>query len=87
MGEVARTWRETEMQVVGVERVTEYINNEHEANWKSIETISSDWPQAGEIVFEDFCFRYKPETPLVLKGLNFRVNSKEKIGEFKRKNR
>lgn len=93
-----------EMQVVGVERIKEYINNESEADWKTtflndsirqqnnpVQTYNvtspeqqhfslTDWPSVGQIEFDQFCFRYKADAPLVLKRLNFIILSGERIG-------
>jgi len=38
------------------------------------------WPFSGEIQFIDFSVKYRPEMPIILKSLNFKVLSKEKIG-------
>uniref|UniRef100_A0A914EL51 ABC transporter domain-containing protein n=1 Tax=Acrobeloides nanus TaxID=290746 RepID=A0A914EL51_9BILA len=39
-----------------------------------------NWPSTGTIVFKDFCLRYREDTDLVLKHLNFTVNGGEKMG-------
>ena len=41
---------------------------------------ASEWPQAGEIEVSNFQMRYRPELPLVLKGLEFKINAGEKVG-------
>ncbi|CAF3768645.1 unnamed protein product [Rotaria sordida] len=41
---------------------------------------TDDWPSHGIIEFKDYTFRYRPELDPVLKNLNLRVESKEKIG-------
>ena len=38
------------------------------------------WPTEGAIEFKNYSLRYRPETDLVLKNLNFAVQSREKIG-------
>ncbi|AGO13536.1 AaceriAGL346Wp [[Ashbya] aceris (nom. inval.)] len=38
------------------------------------------WPAAGEIVFEDVSFAYRPGLPLALRGISFHVRAGEKIG-------
>ncbi|KAI1701313.1 ABC transporter domain-containing protein [Ditylenchus destructor] len=82
LGEIARMWRECEVSVVGVERINEYIANEHEAEWKlpSRDILPQNWPSAGRIVFDKFCLRYRPTSDLVLRELSFEVNSGEKVG-------
>lgn len=42
--------------------------------------ISSEWPEKGEIVLNNLKMRYRPETPLVLKGLNVKIAGGERIG-------
>jgi ABC-type multidrug transport system fused ATPase/permease subunit len=43
-------------------------------------SIGDDWPKTGNIQFNNFSLRYRPETELVLKNLIFSIKSKEKIG-------
>ena len=38
------------------------------------------WPKHGEVKFENYSVRYRPETDLVLKNLNFSINAGEKVG-------
>ncbi|CAF3390148.1 unnamed protein product [Rotaria socialis] len=40
----------------------------------------NDWPSRGIIEFKDYTFRYRSELDPVLKNLNLRIESKEKIG-------
>ena len=39
-----------------------------------------NWPTEGIIEFENYSLKYRPETEVVLKNLNFSINSREKIG-------
>lgn len=41
---------------------------------------SPDWPQEGEITFENAEMRYQENLPLVLKKVSFTIKPKEKIG-------
>ena len=64
-----------------VERLKHYSELESEA----ATTVPSDppvshWPSRGAITFKDVQLRYRPELPLVLKGLNFDVKAGEKVG-------
>ncbi|KAK6334206.1 hypothetical protein TWF696_002707 [Orbilia brochopaga] len=43
-------------------------------------TPSPDWPEKGEIIFEDVQMRYRDGLPLVLQGLSLHVQGSEKIG-------
>ncbi|KAG9104389.1 hypothetical protein FRC06_002943 [Ceratobasidium sp. 370] len=78
---VVRSASEVEQNLVSVERVVGYINLEPEAPLEIPDAgLPEGWPQSGEIVFKDYCMRYRPELPLVLKDLNMIFRSGEKIG-------
>ncbi|KAI1703364.1 ABC transporter transmembrane region domain-containing protein [Ditylenchus destructor] len=81
-GEISRIWRECEVSVVSVERINEYIANDHEAEWKLPvrNLVLRNWPSTGKIVFNKLCLRYRPTSDLILKEVSFEVNSGEKIG-------
>jgi ABC-type multidrug transport system fused ATPase/permease subunit len=38
------------------------------------------WPNRGELEIKDTFFKYRPELPLVLKGLSMTVKGGEKVG-------
>ena len=40
----------------------------------------TSWPDKGTIVFENVCARYRPELDLVLDGISFTVEARQKIG-------
>ncbi|CAM1312341.1 ABCC4 (predicted) [Pycnogonum litorale] len=69
-------------EFISVERVMEYGNMAHESSKNSTENKkpASDWPTMGSIQFEDVSLKYVFNGPLILKNLNFKINSKEKIG-------
>jgi len=50
------------------------------ANGDKAAAITPDWPNKGEIVLSNLKMRYRPETPLVLKGLNVAIAGGERIG-------
>ena len=61
---------------VAVERVVEYTNVDHELDGTlraPPRNSGQTWPSAGHIKVENLELRYRPELPLVLKGLNFEV--------------
>jgi len=39
-----------------------------------------EWPQEGHIEFVDLQLRYRPDLPLVLKGVSCKIKPREKIG-------
>lgn len=40
----------------------------------------AEWPQRGSITFENVKMRYRPTTPLVLKGISLTISPMEKVG-------
>ena len=38
------------------------------------------WPTQGVVEFKNVELRYRPDLPLVVKGVNFTINSGEKVG-------
>jgi ATP-binding cassette, subfamily C (CFTR/MRP), member 1 len=38
------------------------------------------WPESGDIVFEDYQMRYRPELPLIINGLSLKVEGGESVG-------
>ncbi|KAL9643005.1 hypothetical protein ABK040_010696 [Willaertia magna] len=78
-----RIFSETEARMNAVERVTYYcesISQEKLTVTEDEEIPPSDWPQKGEIEFDEVYLKYREELNNVLKGLSFKVNEKEKIG-------
>lgn len=41
----------------------------------------ADWPRKGEIQFNNYQVRYRPELDLVLKGITCNIKSTEKVGD------
>ncbi|KAI9002587.1 hypothetical protein DFJ74DRAFT_696267 [Hyaloraphidium curvatum] len=77
-----RQFAETEAQMNSVERLLYYENElVHEA-----QSIVPDnrpppsWPDAGRIEFKGLEMRYRPDLPLVLKGVSFVVEAGKRIG-------
>ncbi|XP_072399320.1 probable multidrug resistance-associated protein lethal(2)03659 [Diabrotica undecimpunctata] len=75
-----RQWTELENNMTSVERILEYTRLETEPERKEPKNIPQPWPEKGLVEFKDVSLRYSPEDPPVLKGLNFTVQPKEKIG-------
>ncbi|KAG2498469.1 hypothetical protein HYH03_003722 [Edaphochlamys debaryana] len=67
-----------------VERIAQYLTPETEARPDTppevATTLPADWPSHGAIAVEHLCMRYRPEMPLVLKGVSFNVAPGEKVG-------
>ncbi|XP_052041364.1 ATP-binding cassette sub-family C member 2 [Apodemus sylvaticus] len=77
---LVRMTSEAETNIVAVERINEYINVENEAPWVTDKRPPADWPRKGEIQFNNYQVRYRPELDLVLKGITCNIKSTEKIG-------
>jgi len=60
--------------------MTHYTSEiEHEGPFET-ERDLANWPSAGKIDFVDVNLRYRPNLPLVLRGVSFAINAKEKVG-------
>uniref|UniRef100_H9GH89 ATP-binding cassette sub-family C member 5 n=1 Tax=Anolis carolinensis TaxID=28377 RepID=H9GH89_ANOCA len=73
---------ETEARFTSVERIDHYIKTlslEAPARIKN-KAPPLDWPQEGEVTFENAEMRYRENLPLVLKKVCFTIKPKEKIG-------
>ena len=69
--------------MISAERVIDYCNLKPEAPLNAISASNrppSNWPDKGNITFEDVAFQYSSELPLVLKNLCFSIEPSEKIG-------
>ncbi|EAY73978.1 hypothetical protein OsI_01862 [Oryza sativa Indica Group] len=70
-----------ENKMVSVERIKQFTNIPSEAEWRIKETApSANWPHKGDIDIIDLKFRYRHNTPLVLKGITLSILGGEKIG-------
>ncbi|KAG7361469.1 multidrug ABC transporter permease/ATPase [Nitzschia inconspicua] len=50
------------------------------ANGGKAENITDDWPQHGGITLKSLKMRYRPDTPLVLKGLDVSIQGGQRVG-------
>ena len=74
-----------ENQLVSVERINEFIQVEQEADRKTeldeeLEKTNKKWPESGEIIFDGYSNRYRKNQPQVLKKIDLKIKSGEKIG-------
>ncbi|XP_076138611.1 ATP-binding cassette sub-family C member 5 [Alosa pseudoharengus] len=73
---------ETEARFTSVERIHHYIQSlalEAPARIKN-KAPPEDWPNEGEVVFDDTEMRYRENLPLVLKKISCTIRPKEKVG-------
>ena len=66
--------------MTSVERIVEYTEIPGEPLNEEKEKPPKDWPDKGEIKFDDVCLSYDPNLPPVLKNLSLNIKSNEKIG-------
>lgn len=78
---IVRMTVEVETNIVSVERILEYSDLPSEAPL-IIEghRPPAHWPHDGRVEFKNYSTRYRPELDLVLRDINLKINSQEKIG-------
>lgn len=70
-----------ENKMVSVERIKQFSNIPSEAAWNIKDRMPpANWPGQGHVDIKDLQVRYRPNTPLVLKGITLSINGGEKIG-------
>ncbi|XP_059625685.1 ABC transporter C family member 4 [Cornus florida] len=70
-----------ENKMVSVERVKQFTRIPSEAEWEKKDCLPSPhWPTHGNVELKDLQVRYRPNTPLVLKGITLNIQGGEKIG-------
>ncbi|GFS39781.1 multidrug resistance-associated protein 10 [Actinidia rufa] len=70
-----------ENRMVSVERVKQFTNIPSEAEWEKKDSLPPpNWPTHGNVELKDLQVRYRPNTPLVLKGISLNFRGGEKIG-------
>eukprot|EP00794_Sanderia_malayensis_P007271 gene7271-8082_t len=79
---VCRLAAEAEARFTSAERMTNYAYEleAEDQNQEKHEIAPTEWPQSGQIEFDNTELRYRPGLPLVLKGISFTVKCREKIG-------
>jgi len=78
--QLVQLFAQVEQEMNNVERVQYYNELQVEAAPSLPNDPQDNWPSKGEVVFKDVEMRYRHDLPLVLKGLNFRIQPGEKVG-------
>ncbi|CAF0967306.1 unnamed protein product [Rotaria sordida] len=72
---------ETENYITSTERIIEYSHIPSEPDFYEGESKPpTNWPVEGKIEFENYKLKYRSELEPVLKGINLKINSRDKIG-------
>ncbi|KAF7804848.1 ABC transporter C family member 4 [Senna tora] len=70
-----------ENKMVSVERIKQFTVIPPEAAWNLKDRMPPpNWPAHGNVNIKDLQVRYRPNTPLVLKGITVSIDAGEKIG-------
>ena len=78
---LVRMSSEVETNMVAVERIKEYQQVPQEAPFDAPENDpGSEWPEHGVVKFDNYQTRYREGLDLVIKGIDFEIQSGEKIG-------
>lgn len=76
-----RIWSEVEARMTSLERIKFYSRLPQERDViLPLGSPGADWPQAGEVRFENVHVRYAEHMPLVLKGLSFTAEAGSRVG-------
>ncbi|XP_019095743.1 PREDICTED: ABC transporter C family member 4-like [Camelina sativa] len=63
-----------ENKMVSVERIKQFTDIPSESEWERKENLPHlNWPFHGSVHLEDLKVRYRPNTPLMLKGISTRL--------------
>ena len=78
---IVRSATEVETNIVSIERIQEYVDLPPEAPLVIPASRPDDeWPDKGEITFENYSTRYRDGLDLVLKDVSFTIKSGTKVG-------
>lgn len=67
--------------MVSVERIKQFSSIQPEAAWHIEDRLPPpNWPTHGNVELKDVEVRYRPNTPLVIKGITLSIKGGEKIG-------
>lgn len=79
MSMLVRVYSDYETNVVSVERLIEYTKTPVEPE-EDEEPFDPNWPARGEISFDNYSTKYRPELDLVLRKFNLHIDPAEKVG-------
>jgi len=76
---LVRTYSDYETNVVSVERLLEYTRTPVEPDDEE-EPSDPNWPARGEIYYDKYSARYRPELDLVLNQFDLKIRQNERVG-------
>ncbi|TMW62207.1 hypothetical protein Poli38472_009700 [Pythium oligandrum] len=72
---------QTDNAMTSVERLLHFRSIPAESNDSDCTPINPEaWPSTGSIRFDNLCLKYRPELPLVLRGVSMDIAGGEKVG-------
>ena len=71
---------ELENSMIGLERCEQIVKIEKEKENNNETQISENWSKNGDIEFVNYNASYRPNTPVILKNINLKIKSGEKVG-------
>ncbi|RLN63525.1 hypothetical protein BBP00_00004086 [Phytophthora kernoviae] len=81
MQNTVRAVDSTDNAMTSVERLPHFRKIPiEEDNSECLPMNTSVWPSQGAISFDSLCLRYRPELPLVLRGVSMNIGAGEKVG-------
>ena len=83
LGETFSMFSDMEMSMISMERCYKYTKLKPEKDFilhGDNQLKEKNWPNEGKITFKDLSIKYRPNTEIVLKNLNFEISPGEKIG-------
>lgn len=76
-----RMTSELETNIVAVERIKEYSETPTEAPAEIPQyKPAPEWPEKGEVIFNNYATRYREDMDLVVKDINCHIQPEEKVG-------
>ena len=77
-----RSFAQMEAGMNSTERILHYTNNIPQERSSGVKTLKNneEWPTNGTIVVKNLKMRYRKTTELVLKGVNFKIESGQRVG-------
>lgn len=78
-----RQTAELENNMTSVERIMEYVDLEPEEDLIIEDHKLDNWPQTGNIEFENLTMKYSAYSKPTVKSLSINIKAGEKIGEYR----